>query len=141
LSNIVNIAKNLRKRPTEAEKLLWKHLRGKSLEGLKFRRQHPIGKHVVDFVCLDKRLVIELDGGQHAGNKNKDIERDKWLQVEGYKVLRFWNNEVLENMEGVLEVIKKEALSHPPPSSSPQGRGRIKAPPPASKKKESNEND
>ncbi len=87
-------------------KLIWRHLRAKQIEELKFRRQQPIGNYVVDFICLEKSLVIEADGGQHADN-TKDEERDAWLTSEGFKVLRFWNNEVLTNMEGVLEVIRK----------------------------------
>ncbi len=83
------------------------------MEGLKFRRQQPIGNYVVDFICLEKSLVIEADGGQHADN-TKDEERDAWLTSESFKVLRFWNNEVLTNMEGVLEVIRVNCLSHPP---------------------------
>ncbi len=120
---LTSIAKNLRKRTTNAEKLLWKHLRSKQLKRLKFRRQHPIGDYIVDFACLEKQIVIELDGGQHTINKNRDKERDKWLKKEGFKVLRFWNNEVLTNTEAVLEVILSNCVSHPPPTPSPQGRG------------------
>lgn len=112
--DIVNIAKTLRKRATDAEKLIWRHLRAARLEGLKFRRQHPIGDYVVDFVCLEKQIVIEVDGGQHATEREKDKARDKWLKGEGFKVLRFWNNEVLKNIEGVLETIRRICLSHPP---------------------------
>ncbi|MBI5212229.1 MAG: endonuclease domain-containing protein [Nitrospirae bacterium] len=110
---MVDAAKTLRKSQTDAEKLLWKHLRAKQMEGLKFRRQQPIGNYVIDFICLEKSLVIEVDGGQHADNK-KDEERDAWLKLEGFKVLRFWNNEVLTNMKGVLEVIRENCLNHPP---------------------------
>ena len=92
---------------TEAEKYLWYMLRSKNLSGLKFRRQQPIGSFIVDFVCLKKKLVIEVDGGQHDADKELDSERDKWLTGEGYKVLRFWNNEVMENREAVLEKIVK----------------------------------
>jgi len=112
-NRLVNTAKTLRKSQTDAEKLLWKHLRAKQMEGLKFRRQQPIGNYVIDFICLEKSLVIEVDGGQHADNK-KDEERDAWLKSEGFKVLRFWNNEVLTNMKGVLEVIRENCLNHPP---------------------------
>jgi very-short-patch-repair endonuclease len=94
-NNLTTIAKNLRKRPTNAETLLWKHLRSKQLEGLKFRRQQPIGNYVVDFVCFEKRILIELDGGQHR--KDNDNRRDKWFEKQGFKVLRFWNNDVLMN--------------------------------------------
>ncbi len=80
------------------------------MEGLKFRRQRPIGDYIVDFICLEKQIVIELDGGQHAEETNKDNERDKSLSGRGYKVLRFWNNEVLTNTEGVLELIREKCL-------------------------------
>ena len=100
------------------------------MEGLKFRRQQPIGNYVVDFICLEKSLVIEVDGGQHAGNK-KDEERDAWLKSEGFKVLRFWNNEVLNNMEGVSEMIRGNCLRHPPlnPLPSREGKNEWLSPP------------
>lgn len=113
-SQLTKIARNLRKRPTEAEKLLWSHLRGRQLEGLKFRRQQPIGKYVVDFVCLEKDVIVEVDGSQHAVEKEKDDRRDTWLEEEGFKALRFWDNEVLTNTDGVLEVIRENCLDHPP---------------------------
>jgi very-short-patch-repair endonuclease len=113
--NITQIAKNLRKTSTIAERLLWRHLRAKQMDGHKFRRQEPIGNYVVDFVCFEKRIVIEVDGSQHQIEKDKDRLRDKWLKKQGFKVLRFWNNDVLKNMEGVYEVIKESCLSHPPP--------------------------
>jgi very-short-patch-repair endonuclease len=102
-NKLVNTAKTLRKSQTDAEKLLWRHLRAKQMKGLKFRRQQPIGNYVVDFVFLEKSLVIEVDGGQHADNA-KDEERDAWLTSEGFKVLRFWNNEVLTNINGILDL-------------------------------------
>lgn len=113
-ANTTIIARNLRKRFTDAEKLLWRHLRAKQLEGFKFRRQQPIGNYIVDFVCFEKGVVIEVDGGQHAVEREKDRERDKWLKGQDLKVLRFWNNEVLTNIAGVLEVIREQCLSHPP---------------------------
>ena len=90
---------------TDAERMLWNKLKAKQLR-VKFRRQHTIGKYIVDFVCLEKRLVIEIDGGQHAG-LDKDVSRDKWLEEQGYKVVRLWNNDVLANLEGVCEKIRK----------------------------------
>ena len=95
------------------------------MEGIKFRRQEPIGKYIVDFVCHEKQIVIEVDGGQHSIDKGRDKEKDNWLRGEGYKVLRFWNNEVLTNIEGVLQVIREHCLSHPPltPSCLPQQVG------------------
>ena len=104
---IATIAKTLRKKSTDAENVLWKQLRRKQLEGLKFRRQQPIDNYVVDFVCFKKRIVIEVDGGQHSIERDKDSERDNYLVINGFKVLRFWNNEVLQNIEGVLEMIRK----------------------------------
>lgn len=101
---LVGIAKTLRKRQTDSETKLWYQLRDRRLENTKFRRQYPIKNYVVDFICTDKMLIIELDGGQHADNK-KDVLRDNWLKSEGYRILRFWNSDVLQNMEAVLQVI------------------------------------
>ncbi|MDP2855169.1 MAG: heme b synthase [Smithellaceae bacterium] len=112
-SNLTQLAKNLRVNQTDAEKLIWKKLRSKQLGNIKFRRQQPIGNYIVDFVSFEKKLIIELDGGQHAIDTQKDEERDKWLTGQGFKVLRFWNNDVLRNIEGVLETIM-EKLSHSP---------------------------
>jgi len=111
--NKIIIAKKLRINSTDTEKYLWKYLRGKQLTGFKFRRQHPIGKYIVDFVNLERRIIIELDGGQHLENK-KDELRDKWLKERGYDVLRFWDNEVLTNIEGVMESIRKKLYSPSP---------------------------
>jgi very-short-patch-repair endonuclease len=112
--NIIGKAKGLRKKLTDAERLLWNHLRARRMEGVKFRRQEPIGKFIVDFVSLEKQIVIEVDGGQHSANKQEDRERDSWLKNEGFRVLRFWNNEVLEDTEAVLETIRKNCLSPSP---------------------------
>ena len=120
-SDPTTVAKNLRKRLTDTERLLWRHLRAKQIEGLKFRRQEPIGKYIVDFACHEKRIVIEVDGGQHSIDEARDKERDEWLKEQGYRVLRFWNNEVLTNTEGVLEVIRSMLLS---PSLNPSHQGR-----------------
>ncbi len=114
------IAKTLRKRLTDTERLLWKFLRAKQIKGFKFRRQEPVGRYIVDFACHEKRIVIEVDGGQHL-DKERDEERDQWLKEQGYNVLRFWNNEVLTNIEGVLEVIRNSLLS---PSLNPSHQGR-----------------
>jgi very-short-patch-repair endonuclease len=119
------LAQNLRKRSTDAEKLIWKHLRNRSLEGVKFRRQQPFGPYIVDFLSVEKKLVVELDGGQHADANCGDAERDAYIKGEGYEVLRFWNNDVLQNTEGVLETIRLELIK-PAPSpqpSPPEGRG------------------
>ena len=105
--SLTPFARELRKNSTDAENMLWYHLRAKQLRDLKFRRQQPIGNYIVDFVCFSKKIVIELDGSQHDLKKikQKDKKRDRWLKNQGFKVLRFWNNDVLENTDGVLEVI------------------------------------
>ena len=110
----VEFAKQLRKDATDAEKLLWRYLRSRSLENVKFRRQQPFGTYIVDFISTEKKLVIELDGGQHATNKAHDLDRDQDIESEGYKVLRFWNNDVLQKTEGVLERIRIEILKDAP---------------------------
>ena len=94
------ISRKLRNNLTEAEKYLWYILRAENL-GFKFRRQEPIGNYIVDFVCYPKKLIIEIDGGQHYENAD-DRLRDEWLKSQGFTVLRFWNNEVLENRDGVV---------------------------------------
>jgi len=99
-------AKQLRRDSTDAEKTLWRLLRARQLNGVKFRRQHPIGPYIVDFVCLEQHLVIELDGGQHALDSPA---RTRFLESEGYRVLRFWNNEVLANPEGVHHAVTQAA--------------------------------
>jgi very-short-patch-repair endonuclease len=108
-------SRDLRNNPTEAEKILWRHLKSKQLNGLKFRRQRPIDNFIVDFVCLEKRLIIELDGGQHNENIH-DRHRTEILESNGFLVLRFWNNEIFENIEGVLEAIINTV--NPPPAPS-----------------------
>jgi very-short-patch-repair endonuclease len=94
-------AQELRKDPTEAERLLWQHLRLRQFGGYKFRRQQPLGNYIVDFVCLEKRLVIEVDGGQHNVQVANDKQRAAWIEEQGYRVLRFWNHEVMQNIEAV----------------------------------------
>ena len=109
-SRLTRLAKNLRKQSTDAEALLWNKLKGRQLGGIKLRRQQPIDDYIVDFVTFEKGIIIELDGGQHAENKSKDLQRDKFFAQNGYKVLRFWNNDVLENAEGVMEVIRENCM-------------------------------
>ena len=111
--NEITFAKKLRISSTDTEKYLWKYLRGRQLEGTKFRRQHSIGKYIVDFINLERKIIIEVDGGQHLENK-KDKLRDKWLEERGYEVLRFWDNEVFTNIEGVLGDIREKLLSPSP---------------------------
>ncbi|MGK7344466.1 MAG: endonuclease domain-containing protein [Candidatus Nitrospinota bacterium M3_3B_026] len=113
MKNILKkFARDLRKEPTEAERRLWRRLRMKQMDGVKFRRQHPIGKYIVDFICLEKRLIVEIDGGQHGKERGREDDkiRDEWFSLRGYKVLRFWNNEVMKNTEGVLETIYKACM-------------------------------
>jgi very-short-patch-repair endonuclease len=100
-------AEVLRRQSTEAEKKLWLHLRNRQIEGVKFRRQAPIGAYIADFLAVDALLIIELDGGQHSDQASYDDKRTAWLQQQGYRVLRFWNNDVLANTEGVVEVIQR----------------------------------
>lgn len=104
---IKNRSRQLRREMTEAEHRLWAILSKYQINGFKFRRQHPIGHYIADFVCLEARLIIEVDGGQHL-DAQYDCERTGWLKQEGYTVIRFWNNEVMENLEGVLEEIVRE---------------------------------
>jgi very-short-patch-repair endonuclease len=98
-------AQELRKNPTEAERKLWLHLRLRQLGGHKFRRQQPLGSYIVDFVCLEKRIVIEIDGGQHQAQAIYDQQRTAWIEQQGFRVLRFWDNEVMQNIEAVKEAI------------------------------------
>jgi len=104
-------ARKLRESQTEVESKLWRSLRDRQLTDAKFRRQHPIGPFVIDFCCVETRLVVELDGGQHSDRAVADQQRTKYLNSLGYRVLRFWDNEVLENVEGVLERIAEQLRS------------------------------
>ncbi|MEA2992638.1 MAG: hypothetical protein QOD40_1558 [Alphaproteobacteria bacterium] len=114
-------AKSLRQQMTDAETRLWAALRGHRLEGLSFRRQTLIGRFIVDFVCHDHQLIVEIDGGQHA-ESTKDIEGDRWLESKGYRVLRSWNSDVLKNQNAVLQAIVDAARENTPlPSPPPQG--------------------
>jgi very-short-patch-repair endonuclease len=97
-------ARELRQRMTNAERKLWYALRDRRFARFKFRRQVPVGRFIADFVCFERRLVIEVDGGQHAESV-RDQWRDRWFAANGFRVLRFWNNEVLKNLEGVMTVL------------------------------------
>ena len=107
--NTTEKTRTLRKNMTKQERLLWQFLRKKNINGLKFRRQYPIGKYIVDFICNEKRLIIEIDGGQHNENQNivYDKERTKYLETKGFKVIRFWNLDIENNIEGVYQEILK----------------------------------
>ncbi len=112
-TNLTQTAKELRRNSTDAERLLWRRLKARQLDGLKFRRQEQIGRFIVDFVCYEKRIILEADGSQHAFEKEKDEERTQWLNSQGFMVLRFWNHEILTNIEGVLEVVRMRCLEAP----------------------------
>jgi len=114
-------AKAFRSQQTDAEQRLWYFLRGHRFLGLKFKRQKPVGSYIVDFICHESNLIVELDGGQHAEQLDYDAQRTAFLNAQGFRVLRFWNNEVLQQTEAVLEAIRQAALS---PNPSPaRGRG------------------
>ena len=116
-------ASMLRAAMTDAERLLWRCLRMRQLEGHRFRRQVPVGPYIVDFACLQARLVVEVDGGQHAGSTG-DRRRDAFLHAAGFHVLRFWNHEVLAQPDAVCEAILARLAPGPPPQPSPaSGRG------------------
>jgi very-short-patch-repair endonuclease len=98
-------ARQLRKNMTDAERYLWYRLRNRQLGGHRFRRQFPIGRYIVDFVCLERKLIVELDGGQHAERTESDLARTTWLNSQGFRLIRFWNNLIFEETDSVLEAI------------------------------------
>ena len=104
------LARNLRKNMTDAERLLWRHLRAKRFANVKFNRQVPVDQYIADFCSFEHRLIVEVDGGQHDENRKADDERTKYLESKGFKVIRFWNNEVLANIEGVLTEIDRHLM-------------------------------
>ena len=114
----VDRARGLRRTMTDAEQLIWRHLRNRHFMGSKFRRQHEIDRYIVGFVCPQAGLIVELDGGQHAESVAADDHRTRRLEALGYRVLRFWNNDVLMNTEAVLEVIL-EAVARAAPHPNP----------------------
>ena len=118
------LARTLRRNQTETEKRLWRHLRNRGLAGHKFRRQYPIGPYIADFVCRERRLVVEADGGQHMEHAAEDKRRTEFIESLGFMVLRFWNNEVLQDIEAVLNVILSELDAPSSPALLPEGEGR-----------------
>jgi len=125
MSRRVTTARRLRRHQTNAERVLWFQLRDRRLQGWKFRRQVPIDRFVVDFLCADARLIIELDGGQHAFREEADASRTEILEAMGYLMLRFWNDDVLKNTTGVLEdiaaTLNKQGAVPPHPNPLPVG--------------------
>ena len=104
-------ARSLRSNQTEAEQRLWYYLRARRFSGLKFKRQKPVGNYIVDFVCFSPKLIVEVDGSQHAEQEQYDDRRDRWLRNEGFIVPRFWNNQVLGDTEAVLGSIRETVVS------------------------------
>ena len=119
-------SRQLRREMTDAERRLWKRLRQRQFNGYKFRRQHPLGPYVLDFVCLEAKLVVEADGGQHIERSDYDRRRTLWLEQKGYRVLRFWNDQILNSIDEVSAVIWQALISELQPPSPPspfQGEG------------------
>ncbi len=108
-------ARKLRNNPTDAERALWQQLRLRQFGDYKFRRQQPLGPYIVDFVCLEKRLIVEVDGGQHGEHTVYDAKRNTWLEAQGFRVLRFWNHEILQQIEAVKETIARALGCFDPP--------------------------
>lgn len=121
------LQRTLRNAPTDAERLLWRHLKSRQIEGCKFRRQHPFDDYILDFVCLERRVVVELDGSQHFDATKYDEERSRFLRIAGFEILRFWNNEVFGELDAVLEVIRRKLVAlgeNPSPPNPPlEGEG------------------
>ena len=125
-TSLTSLARQLRTNSTDAERALWQQLRAARLNGHKFRRQLPIGRYIVDFVCFEARLIVEVDGGQHADQQRYDTQRTAWLEAQGFRVLRFWNTEVLGHVETVKEMIARAcAAESPSPCPLPPGE-RVK---------------
>ena len=114
-----DFAKQLRTNMTDAERRLWYYLRGHRLQGFKFKRQQQVGAYIVDFICLHARLIVEVDGGQHVDSQTDQV-RDAWLRSQGFRIMRFWNNDVLKATDMVLQAIMDELGS----SSSATGEER-----------------
>jgi very-short-patch-repair endonuclease len=118
-------ARALRRNMTDAERSMWRILRSSQIDGHRFRRQVPFGRYIADFVCHDARVIIEIDGGQHDASAPDEGQRARFLQGQGYRILRFWNNEVLSNLEGVRAKVALDLQRHPHPHPDPPpSRGR-----------------
>jgi len=116
-------ARALRQNMTDAERSIWQVLRSSQMDGYRFRRQVPFGQYIADFVCHGAGLIIEIDGGQHDRSSPDEVKRTRFLEDQGYRILRFWNNEVLSNLEGVRAMIARDLQPHPHPDPPPS-RGR-----------------
>jgi very-short-patch-repair endonuclease len=126
MASRVNKARRLRRDQTDAERALWFRLRDRRLSGLKFRRQMPVDRYVVDFCCESARLIVEVDGGQHGSRSARDVQRTATLEARGYLIIRFWNSEVLRNVDGVLQAIVETANPVPPhPNPLPNGEREL----------------
>lgn len=121
--NLKVYAREMRKKMPDAEQLLWHLLRNRRVAGAKFRRQHPVGRYILDFYCVEKRLAIELDGSQHSEQVDYDQKRDTYLNLQGIHVLRFWNNQMLLETEAVLESIYLNLMKNNPSPASGRGVG------------------
>ena len=115
-SRVTARARRLRRQSTDAEKALWRLLRNRNLANCKFRRQVPLGRYIVDFLCFEHNLVIEIDGGHHQLHAEADAERTAWLESQGFRVIRFWNNEVLAEPNAVSEAVLNELRGEDSPS-------------------------
>ncbi len=122
----ISRVRKLREQSTDAERLLWSKLRDRRMMNCKFRRQFPVGRYIVDFVCREYKLIIELDGGHHREQQQYDAVRTEWLQSRGFEVLRYWDNNVLTELDSVLEsigeVLRRRGAEYSPPD---QVRGRL----------------
>ena len=118
-------AREMRGRMTDAEALLWMLLRDRRIAGAKFRRQHPVGRYILDYYCVEKKLAIELDGGQHGEAVSYDQHRDSWLRSQGIHVLRFWNNQMLAETEAVMEAIYRAVVEKAPLSETTSHSTRL----------------
>jgi very-short-patch-repair endonuclease len=118
-------ARSLRQNMTEAERRVWQMLRSQQLKGYKFRRQVPIGRYIADFVCHEVRLIVEIDGGQHDRSSPQEAERSMFLHNQGYRILRFWNNEVMANLDGVHQTIADELGGITPTQTLPHRGGGL----------------
>ena len=116
---LTNNAKHMRHEPTPAEARFWFHAKNRGIGGMKFRRQVPIGPFIADFLCQEARLIVEIDGGQHR--EARDAKRDAFLKASGFRVLRFWNSDVMADMSAVVDTILAELAAPPQPALSPDG--------------------